>query len=248
MNLFVFIQLLFGFGFFIRVLIEIYNNKLLSSASLTKIGTFFLFWIGFGAVFLNFHSFFWLLWLYSPTVIVLISKYLLRKHRENQFQKHFLFFLNNILLKMKGGNSFRKAFLSVNHSNNEFFREKFKQMYNFVAFSQHVTTELQTGFLNEVLVELKAVDSQPHKAIQRLENFRRKLLIINKFRQKSGQVLRQIRLQALILTGLYVALFIFVTLNFGIQKHLNLVILSIFAFLLGLVGVFFMGRRMKWKI
>lgn len=248
MNVFIFIQLLFGFSFFIRVLFEIYKNKLVSSVSLTKIGTLFLVWMVIGVFLIDVKSIFWLFWIYSPTCLLLFGKVLLRKHREKQFQKLFLFFLNNILLQMKGGNSFRRAFQLANQSNKGIFCEKFKQIYDFVVFSQHINANSHPIFLKEVIYELKQVDSHPHKAIQRLTNLRRKHLILEKFRQKSGQVLRQIRIQSLILTGLYFALLTFVSVNYGFKKHLLVISLSFLIFVLGLVGVFAFGRKIKWKI
>jgi len=77
---------------------------------------------------------------------------------------------------------------------------------------------------------------------------RRQLKLMEDFRRRSGQVTEQMKMQALIVTALYLGLLFFVIKQFGFKNHQSLILISGFIFLIGLLWIFLIGRRMKWKV
>ncbi len=106
----------------------------------------------------------------------------------------------------------------------------------------------KTSFLREITAEFKKVDQSAHKSIEKLENFRRRLSVLNNFRRRSGRIRGQVQLQAGILFVIYAISFAFVAIAFSLRDLAGLLLVSFLLFVVGLVMVFYLGKDVKWKI
>ena len=83
--------------------------------------------------------------------------------------------------------------------------------------------------------------------LKRLRRLQEKVKTERLFQRKASRALMQLRLQSVLLTVIYSALLIW-TLSLSGLKHLNLIFLSFFFFLAGLIWIFRAGRKMKWSL
>lgn len=194
------------------------------------------------------HGFlFWISILVCNTFFVTIILYRVIERRI-RFKEKFLSNLNVIILKMKSGKSFRNALLELIDSCERHESLLFSELYNGVVFLHQIERLEKNRFLKTVLFEFQAVDMQPHMALRRLTSLRDKIRLEENFRRKSGQVSAQARAQALVLSVIYFALMVFVLRTFGWDQNRNLILTSVFLFGTGLIGVFRIGRGIKWKV
>jgi hypothetical protein len=170
---------------------------------------------------------------------------------ETRFHYEFPAILTNVILQMKMGQSFRASLAKVTKHARPRYRAILESIYDHVAFSQQKNDKIMADrsvFAREILLTFMQVDQTSHRSIEKLENFRTRLIILNEFRRRSGQIRGQIQLQAYVLTGIYVLSFAFVSRSFPLSELLNLLLFSFFLFVAGLVSLFVIGRRVKWKI
>ena len=233
---------------FIRKLNELLENHLIKKELMTKIGTAQLVFLIFSYLISNKSNYFFLISVFLPLILVYLAHFIIKKQREAHFYKVFLVFLNQIILNMKVGNSFRSSFESLLDQYDDYFNEKIKEMYNFVVFSQQKTQKFSNDQVSVIVKQLIFSDRQPHLAIKRLENLRNKLKIESDFRHRSGQVSYQIRLQSLIIVCLYIALQVFVFSSFQTKQFANLIFVSNTLFFIGVFLIFRIGRNYKWKV
>jgi hypothetical protein len=92
------------------------------------------------------------------------------------------------------------------------------------------------------------IEASGVKNLEQLGSLRRSLKIELNFRRRSGQVLLQGRIQAVVMTVLYILFFVFVSFQVSIWAHLKLICFSAALFLLGLVSILTLGKRIKWKV
>ncbi len=95
---------------------------------------------------------------------------------------------------------------------------------------------------------ISAIDKSNSKNLDRVLGLRNHYKMLQNFRRRSGQVSAQIRMQAIIVTILYLSLLTFVIVQFGFLKQQKLIFCSISMFLLGLFVIFYVGRKLKWKV
>lgn len=242
-----FISLL-GFAFAHRISRELIRRNLFASEEMTKIGTIY-----FAMVFvmLNLvpHRLF-ALWLgvFVPLLLLMMCLALAVRRRLIIFRAKVKETLSLILLKMKAGKSFRLAFSEVIGESESSLRVKLSEIFSVVAFSQQQARFSDDSFIREVIIELKKVDQNPHSAIRMLTVFRDKLRFEDEFRHKSGQVLARIRIQSLVMVGLYLAVATFMVIKFGWRSNAQTIVSSAFLFLLGSVWIWVGGRNLKWKV
>lgn len=248
MRTFVFINFVFGFWILFRCLDKTLVKSLVHSSTLTKIGTLYVVWVVVGVSILKLTIMTCLILVYSPLFLLFFGQFGLRQWREKQVYERVLPFVNNLILQMQSGTSFRESFLLANEFNDPFFMAKMREVFDVVVFSQHLDNQIQHSRLLEVVEEFRFIDNSPHNALQYLKNLRQQLTIEADFRRRSGQVLLQSRLQGLVMTGLYIALLIFMIHRYGWESMVKWVIPSLVLFVLGGVFLFKLGRKMKWKV
>lgn len=168
-----------------------------------------------------------------------------------QFRKEFPAILTSIILHMKLGQSFRQALRAACTTTATRWLGVMSLIYEDVAFSQQKNrskSELSGVFLQEIQQEFKKIDCSTHKTVEKVENFRRRLMIVEKFRRRSGRIRGQVHLQIIIMSFIYVGVFAINSFMFPLAQYKFIVLLSLIAFLLGFVLVLLIGKKIQWKI
>jgi hypothetical protein len=224
------------------------DRKLISKNEMTKIGTAHFIVVAFLFIFMP-HACF-PLWcaVFAPLVLTLFVLIFLVNKRAADFRERFRETLNLIILKMKSGKAFRLSLFEAVNESDPTFRAKLGEITSVVAFSQQKVEFIDDEFIREVIGELVIVDQTPHSSIQRLSVFRDRLDVVSDFRHRSGQALAQIRAQSFVMSGLYIAVFVFAVAHFGWHINARLFLTSLFLFMSGALWIWIGGRKMKWKV
>lgn len=251
-----FLMMSFGFLFVHRTTIQQLNRKTLPEA-ICKLNLKMQ------------YSLFWLITLLSPWTPVLISLFLiffqiiitsrlelvLNIILRQRFKENMLKFLDELILMMMTGKSFRDSFNLITQNSNNYFYLKLKSLLSFNVFNSLTDSKNENINKNESLKtkELKnfcdlvqMIESNPHKAIEKIKSYRKELQIILNFEKKLRQSTIQIRTQAMVLTFLYLTLLIF-TYKMKGSIHFTHLIPSLILFLSGHLCILFLGRKRKWK-
>jgi hypothetical protein len=102
--------------------------------------------------------------------------------------------------------------------------------------------------IKDFQAELVQIDRSQNRVIDQVRALRRHLKIQENFRRRSMQVTQQIKMQAIIVTLLYLLLLSFVINQFGFTQNKNVILISGLIFTFGLIWIFKVGRRIKWKV
>jgi hypothetical protein len=166
---------------------------------------------------------------------------------ESELQKIVGIFLDHTILSIQAGLSLRSA---VKESAQRFHGwkryELLKASSSLIIASNK--SQLQSAVLQQLFDEIRWIDESRNKTLEQFKSLRWHYKVYEDFRRKSGQISQQSRIQAVVMTLLYVALFIFNAIEFGFSGHQGLILFSVALFSTGLILVFTLGRRMKWKI
>lgn len=227
-----------------------FHKKLITSGEMTKIVSVYFAIQVFQSFFVR-EKFLQWCFIFIPVAVFLTSHFIFMKWLENRFRTEFPGTLTNIILRMKMGKSFRTSVQEVAMQSPPRLRAILESIFDLVAFSQQQNDKKMTSaspFAREILCTFLFVDQSSHRAVEKLENFRMRLIILNEFRRRSGQIRGQIQMQAYVLTALYVASFAFIAFCFPIRELGHILLPSFALFLFGLICLFVIGRRVKWKI
>jgi len=180
--------------------------------------------------------------IFSIAVTIFVTKHI----RERRFRQDFVDFTDRLILQVRSGHSFRNSLEVSNTKTPQSSRLKVEKIIEAVHFSQKIETS--NTFVREIFEELSSVQLFPHKTLDRLCAFRRKMKIEDDFRRRSGRIVRQVRIQIIFLICMYVAVMSFVTLRFGFLENFKIILCSLALFTLGLLGFFYLGVKKQWKI
>jgi len=239
---------LLGSAIVIRMCESLHENNFFTRVELTKIGTTYFCSVFALAILLpRSHLWTWFA-IFAPIPLLAIALYVLISRRLNDFRHRIGETLALVSLKMKSGCSFRQAFTEVTAESHPRMRAKLGEINRAVVFSQQLRGRFGNRFVEEVVEELRRIDRHPHLAMRRLSVFREKLRIESDFRRRSGQVLARIRAQSLVMSGLYVAMAVFIAWKFGFRANAELFFISGSLFAIGSVWIWRGGRKLKWKV
>ena len=152
---------------------------------------------------------------------------------------------------MKLGQSFRQSMRTSLATSSPRSRARFHPIYGNVVFSPQekgVIGEKKGSFAAEITQELKKIDGSTHKTIEKIENFRRRLMITEKFRRRSGRIRGQVHLQIILMSLIYVVVFAVNAFMFSLERYKVIVLSSVFTYLFGLLIIFVIGKRVRWNI
>jgi hypothetical protein len=241
---------MFGVCIGFSVLRIFLRQNFVQKQRMTKIGSAFFVFHGMHIVFLPNFFINWAL-IYFSVIGFLGFIFLYSKNLQNQFSKDFPSLLTSIILHMKLGQSFRQALRASIQQAKPRHRGILQSIYDHVAFSQQ-EMEAKSGsnrvWYQEIRAEIAKIDGSTHKTIEKVENFRRRLMIIEKFRRRSGRIRGQIRLQIILMSFIYVGIFAINFFMFSLKDYTGLVALSLAFYLVGMIIVFGIGRRIRWNI
>ncbi len=235
MYLFMILHSVFGLLIGIRIYKGLCKKQIYNKTTLTKIGTGFLALNLLNVIFFITNAVLFLFFLYFPLICVVFAQKTLEFKRRSQFKNQFPMFLNQIILQIHLGHSFRRSVETAKLSFSRNYQLNIDKIMENVVFSQQSKFVVKDIFINQIIDFFKKVDRVPHQSVDWLIFFRQKLHLEKNFRHKSKQITLQLRLQVLVLGVLYVALFIFVVLKYGFLNNLSLFLVSILFFLMGII-------------
>ncbi len=189
------------------------------------------------------------IWCYQLVMIITICclPRWLQTHLESQLQRIVVPFLDHAILSIQSGNPLRN---SVKESANSFVGwkkyELLKACSSLILSSEEIN--LQSDVLRRLFDEIGWIDRGRNKTLEQLRSLRWHYKVQEDFRRRSGQISQQTRIQAVIMTILYISLLLFNGFEFGFKEQLTLILFSVALFTTGLVLVFSIGRRLKWKV
>ncbi len=171
--------------------------------------------------------------------------------RQN-FQQLWLQFLDELILLMMTGRSFRDSFLFITENRQNLFHLKLREILLRSAYDQNSTNSSHLLSANNIFIHnlVQSIEKNPHKALEKLKCHRRQIRLNVLFKKKSKQITLTMRTQAMALSLLYIGLLIFV-----LNKHSDeifflkksMLFTSIGLFGLGLVLISIIGRKRPWK-
>jgi hypothetical protein len=188
-------------------------------------------------------------WLSQVCVMIgiFLSPRLIERHLERKLKRSVVTILDQLLLTVQTGASLRSAIKS------HVERERGWRHYELMkAYSQLILVDeaasLSSEVLRDLFEELKWIDQSRTRVLEQLKSLRWHYKVQEDFRRKSVQVAQQTRIQAFVVSCLYVALLAFNIFHFGFLENIKLILASLFLFSIGVVSVFILGRRIKWKV
>jgi hypothetical protein len=190
-----------------------------------------------------------LLWLFIGILLISLkfSPKILRFILERRLATAMIPFLDAVILGLQAGQSFRVSFHAAIESQRGWIRNQLRDLYNSVVMNDGVV-DLKSALLADLREEFLEIDRSQMKCVDQLKALRRQQKLREDFRRRSGQVTQQIKAQAIIVTALFCGLAGFVIAQFGWRAHAKLILLSSVVFILGLIWIFSMGRRLKWNV
>lgn len=155
--------------------------------------------------------------------------------------------LDHVVLGLQSGKSFRSALHAAIEMQHGWIKNQLRDLYSSMVLGE-VHTAVKSALLKDFLAEMYDIDRSQNRTVDQVKALRRQLKLQYDFRRRSGQVTQQIKMQAIIVTALFLGLLGFVIFQFGWKENIKLIMCSSFFFFLGLVVIFQTGRRMKWKV
>ncbi|MES2770285.1 MAG: hypothetical protein V4596_14175 [Bdellovibrionota bacterium] len=177
---------------------------------------------------------------------IVVTIFVTAHFRERKFRQDFVDFIDRLILQVRSGSSFRNSLEVSNTKTPSSSRLKIEKIIEVVHFSQKIETS--NAFVREIFEELSSVQRFPHKTLDRLCAFRRKIKIEDDFRRRSGRIVRQVRIQITFLFIMYVGVMIFVGMRFGFIENMKIILWSMALFAVGMAGFFYLGVKKQWKI
>ena len=195
------------------------------------------------------HQWPFLLWFFIGIIWISLNvlPHFLRIYLMKGLKKQLIPLLDQVILGLQVGFSFRHALLHAIEGQSSWYRHQFLEIYTAMIIIEGEKVAARTKFFDILMLEFKEIDRSSTKVVDQVRTFRRQAKVEEDFRRRSGQILQQVRMQAIIVTSMYVGLLVFVCLNFGFFKNLHLIIFTALLFIAGLFWIFSVGRNMKWK-
>lgn len=172
---------------------------------------------------------------------------ILRWHLSRRLFLSLLPLLDHVILGLQTGKSFRSSLIYAIEMQNGWIRNQLRDLYHSMLNSEN-NIAMKSALLKDLRAELIEIDNSNQRVLEQVKALRRQLKMQRDFRRRSGQVTQQIKMQAIIVTALFLGLLGFVIFQFGWHENSKIIFFSAFFFILGLIFIFSVGRRMKWKV
>lgn len=246
MSLILYAQLVFGILFEIRTLQLFRARALINTPTVTKIGTIFvctsLCISFFGAK----HGFLASILLFGTVFFTTITLFVFERRQIDGLKSEVPVFLDRWILNLRLGHALPTARETALLAHSESFKTLLRPM-----FALQTNRAIRRGhllFAPNVLDELERIQFEPHSALARLENLRQMFRKASEFRRKSGQATRQTYIQCVVMLVLLFALTLFTLHRYGWSRSFDLVLGAVSLSLLGVVAMYWLARKTKWKI
>lgn len=187
-----------------------------------------------------------------PTVILLtLTPFFLNRIRKKQFEEVLPLVINQTIIKMRIGNSFRSALKEAIATVQAPLSAKFEKIYDSLGLELSKQRELLFSNDRDVrrLFEVfKAIDGETHNQLQRILHFREMLLCERHFKSRVSRALSQVKAQATVLTFIYAGLLTLVIYRFGWRSNSQIIFISLLLFAIGQVLILKVGGHFRWKV
>jgi Flp pilus assembly protein TadB len=197
----------------------------------------------------------WFLPTYVVTTAIFLEILLLQNlelifnlYLRHRFEAELIKFIDEIILTMSTGRSFRDAFVSICQQNESYFTKKILEIHKSSQLNTIINIknwQNEPKFL-DLWHLFRAIEQNTHKQLEKLRAYRRQLYWEQNFRRKSAQATSQVKAQAFILSGLYIALLIYVLKTTG-GNIVRWILISLMLYLTGLLSLYILGKRKPWK-
>lgn len=197
----------------------------------------------------SFHSSPAALWLFIGIILISLKffPHILRYFLMRRLSSALIPLLDSVILGLQSGKSFRISLHAAIENQSGWRRNQLREIYNSLVTAENVIA-VKSALLKDLQAELAEIDRSQNRVVDQVKALRRHLKIQENFRRRSGQVTQQIKMQAIIVTALFLALLSFVITQFGFSEHRFLILASVLIFVVGLFWIFNVGRSMKWKV
>lgn len=246
MQLILYAQLVFGNLFVIRTLQIFRARALVSTSTVTKTGTAFV----CASATLSFfyaRNIFQYSGLITGCIFICLALLFVFEHREIAALKNEVpVFIDRWILNLRLGLALPTARDMALRDHSESFQTLLRPVFN---TQSSVAPRRRHLLLNAaVLNELERLQLEPHSALSRLENLRFLLRKTTEFRRKSGQATRQTAIQSVVMMILLIALTFFTLHRYGWHRAGDLVLWALFLSAIGVITMYLMARKSKWKV
>lgn len=189
------------------------------------------------------------LWLFIGILLITLKFFpiVLRIFLLKRLRSVLVPFLDAVILGLQTGKSFRSSLHAAIEIQSGWVRNQLMEIYDSLVMSENVIA-MKSTLLADLQRELLEIDRSKSRCLDQLRALRKDIKMLQDFRRRSGQVTQQLKMQAIIVTALFLALLLFVIKQFGFQEHRKLIFGAGMTFILGLIWIFLMGRRIKWKV
>lgn len=244
MALFLFVISMFGNLSALRLLRKFRVHALISAKILAKIGTFALVAMNFAVFLFANDALTTFILVCAFNIALQLALWLLERRQIDGMKREIPAFLDRWILNMKLGNAVNAArdaaLLELSARNRTLLQPLFASSSQ--IHSDHLILDAK------IRQELVKLAQHPHSALVRLENLRVMMRKTEQFRRKSGQAIRQTAIQSAVLLILLVCLAVFTVYTRGWHENSAFIIVSLLLSLLGLICMFLLARKTKWKI
>jgi len=239
-------QTLFGNLIAFRILRRFRNRSLISTTSLTKIGTAFAAATALASVFLFSSARFMPLFTVCAAIFLIVMLKVREMRRVSRLENEFPRFLDRWLLNVRTGRAMLPAREQALAACDEQFQLLVRPLFDAKNSVHGAPAHLFLS--NYALTELRAVQSESHNTAARLQNLRESLARESDFRRKSGQAMRQAAIQSTVLAFMHVALTGFTAARSGFWANADLMLISTALTLAGMLLLRLLARRIQWSI
>lgn len=169
-------------------------------------------------------------------------------------------FVDSLILFLKSGNSLRESVRSIAKNSIEdpatrFFAQKiYRQIYIEPLLKPNIAPKVQWSpdLLWEcVSAEIESLEISKHSHLKRLASLKRSLVLVLKLESKTKLALRNSHAQAIVMTILFLGLFVFTLWTQSGSMIQSLVVPISFScalFFMGLLLLLKIGRSFKWNL
>jgi hypothetical protein len=245
-RLILFAQTLFGLWSVVRTLQFFRARALLQTSTVTKTGTIFVFTVILIASFSVGHSFATTILILSAWICNFGTLLMLERRQIDSLKREFPKFLDRWILNLKLGQAPSRARDLALQMHLDAFRTLMQPIF---AVGERVSLpRTHLLFSKSVSEELARIGIEPHLALARLETMRRNVRQAEVFRRRSGQAVRQTRIQSAVMLFILFALIAFTIARYGPEKMADLILMSVILSICGVFTMHLLAKRVKWKV
>lgn len=216
------------------------------SESHVKVSAVYFFWFVAGLFVIHESCFALLAWCFAATCVPHVNVFFRGEIAKKEIDRRLSPFLLRILLSLKVGRGLRESLAIESAEERSNLGEVVRKFA--VAIEKQQSFDHQNRRLRQMFDLFAMLDREPAKIVTRIEVFRKKIECEDQFRAKVRQILSQPRAQSVVVGLLYVALILFLHLNFKVSDWMTYFYASLPLFILGQTFLFRMGRRYRWKV